>query len=759
MYNKSIYRALLYGLILFVTFSSGAQDKVIIDSLTVLLENETDQRKKIDILNTLASKYSNSDSSQTVFYANQAIDLSAKDNYPAGSIDALYQIGWVNLRKRHYDKAIELFQLVVDRSNEIKYNEGLINGLNGLSISNSDLGNYQEALTHGRQALKLSEEINYGMGLAYSYQNVGTLEVQIGNTDKGMKLLQKGSNLDFPLDDYVDLMLTNRKGVVYANLGDLNRALDAFFHALRIEQKKQNLKGISGSYNNIGVIFYQLKDYDKALKYYKEAYKVFENVNDQFGVATYYNNVAIIYLETNSLDSALVNFERSIKLGEEVDFKRLLGWSYDGMSKVYQAQGDLNEGLSWAQKALGVREAMGRNRSLAQTYNTLGKNLLLLGRYDEALKTYNQAVTISKEIENPLNLRDAMLGISQCYEKKGLFQSAYQAHKEYHALNDSLVNDENLKNITFLEAEYIFQQEKDSLQFAQNLETLSYELELNQKSRAQRVTFIGLSIIFLLLLVSLYLFYKSVQSNKMILSQRDDLDKLNKAKTRFFSIISHDLRNPVGQLIGYSDIIYRRISPHASADETQEIEEMYQNQQKAAQRILELLDGLINWALKEEGMVPYEPQLLKIKTYIDQSVALHSIHADNKQIKIDADIEDTLEAWVDKNSLLAIIRNLIGNALKFTDEGGEIQIMANQSNGATDILIRDNGVGISKDDMKKLFKFSDNNHVTRGTSGERGSGLGLNLVHDLVQLNHGKINVDSEIGKGTKIILSFPSSK
>ncbi len=723
-----------------------------------MLKDENEPVQKIALLNLLASKYSNSDSTKTFQYARKAIKIADQNNDAIGSIDAYFHIAWAHMRKRSYERSQEIFQLVIDRSREVGYKEGMADGLNGLSSVAFEIGDYRLAKETGVQALEICKQANYLTGMAHSYNNIGIIELQTGYPDKGLELFAMASNLDIELDDYIRLMLANRKGIVYANQGNLNLAIDEFFTTLDIEKKNENLKGISGSYNNIGVLFYQLRDYPKALKYYKEGFKVFQSINDEYGVATYYNNIAIVYLETGKYELARKNFKKSIEIGERVAFKRLLGWSYDGMSKVMQETGEYENGLAWATKALKVRKSLGKNRSLAQTYNTLGNNYNLLGQYDNAINNYENAAEIAIQIRNPLNQRDALQGLSECYASIGNYPEAYRYRLLYQELNDSLINNENLQRMSRLEAEYEFRQEKDSLEFAQKMDRIGYEMDLQQKSRIQKNTYIGLSIIFILLIVSLYLFYKTYRSNQMIRSQHNDLQRLNRAKTRFFSIISHDLRNPLNQLMGFSDIIWRRLEENLSPEQTEELEEMYKNQQAAAKRILDLLDGLINWALKEEGMVPYEPELLKIRDCVDLSLELHTIHANNKNISIDTNIDQSVQAWADRNAVMAILRNIIGNALKFTDQGGEIKISASQQNGSAKILISDTGVGIPAGDISKLFDFKDN-YVRKGTSGESGSGLGLNLVYDLIQINRGNIEVESKPGKGTTFTVSLPSTK
>lgn len=732
---------------------------------------ETDAFIKVDLYNQLAMEYSNVDSINTAKFAQKAIELAKEIRYPEAEIDAIFHIAWVNTKRRSYQKALELFNDVLERSSSIKYEKGEANGLLGLSVSNFDIGKYKAALDYAERALMISLKIDYKYGIALSYNQMGIIYVQRGESSKALEYFAQASLVEEETGDIVQIDLYNRKGVAYAVQGDLNRALNAFFKSVQIEEQMENVLGLTGSYNNIGVLFYQMKNYDKAVEYYRQALGLFREIDDISGIATVLNNIGVTYEEIGAYDSAKVYFENAIEVAEPIDFMRLLGWSYDGLSKVHQAFGQLDQGEEFAVKAIEVRSKLGRNINLAQSYNTIGNNFLLQKNYSDALSNFELSSTLCEEIGSALHHKDALLGISKCYEALEQYEKAHSNHVRYKAIDDSLRNKENIQKMTRLEAEFQFQKERDSISFLQEREALAFQLKIDQKNGEQRILYISLSLILLLLLVTLYLFYVSLRANKKlnllndeinhqnieIKNQRDSLKKLNGAKTRFFSIISHDLRSPIANLIGYSELIKNQMTQLTSGKGNEELEVMYGHMQGASKRILNLLDGLLKWALKEEGMIPYQPEKLKLKELVKTSFSTHSLYAISKDIKLEEALKDETQVWADKNSLLTIIRNLIGNALKFTGKGGTVKVYSTDHEDVNwvNIHIQDTGIGISKENITKLFKLEEN-VIVEGTSGELGTGLGLNMVSDFIKLNGAQIKVESTEGEGSTFIISIP---
>ena len=174
--------------------------------------------------------------------------------------------------------------------------------------------------------------------------------------------------------------------------------------------------------------------------------------------------------------------------------------------------------------------------------------------------------------------------------------------------------------------------------------------------------------------------------------------------------------------------------------------------------LVKLLDNLLNWALQQRGQFPYLPEKLDARPIFTNAIETFEEMAASKKIELTLEMKSDFYLYIDRNTASAIFRNLINNAIKFTQEGGSVTItaMEEEDTGMSLITVADSGVGMTKERLDGLFKLNEKGS-TIGTSGEKGLGLGLQLVLEFVALNKGKIDVTSEVGKGTTFTLRLPT--
>ncbi|RXQ96084.1 PAS domain S-box protein [Ancylomarina salipaludis] len=231
----------------------------------------------------------------------------------------------------------------------------------------------------------------------------------------------------------------------------------------------------------------------------------------------------------------------------------------------------------------------------------------------------------------------------------------------------------------------------------------------------------------------------------------EKLQEANLTKDKFLSIIAHDLKNPFNAIIGFSDLLsmsYEDLDDETKLDLIKDI-------QHSAKLNYKLLEKLLEWAMSQSDQIPFNPELLNLQTIIEDSISFASYQANQKKIKIQSSNESDLQVYADDNMLTSLLRNLISNAIKFTPEHGEIKIKAEEDNQQIKISIKDNGVGMSPEDTAKLFRI-DTKIQTSGTMDEKGTGLGLLICKEFVDKHQGEIWVESELGKGSDFIMTFP---
>jgi two-component system sensor histidine kinase/response regulator len=239
----------------------------------------------------------------------------------------------------------------------------------------------------------------------------------------------------------------------------------------------------------------------------------------------------------------------------------------------------------------------------------------------------------------------------------------------------------------------------------------------------------------------------------LLVKEKQDhkIKKLLNDKNQFFSIISHDLRGPLGSSVSLSEILLENIEQY-SREEIKEISELLHDSNK---NIYKLLENLLDWSRVQTGMIAFNPKNVLLNALIEENIELSRNVALNKNINITFESAYLVEAEVDKNMISTILRNLLSNAIKFTDKNGDIKVKLVQTNHKVEISITDNGIGVPDYIKEKLFKINGK-VLQKGTENELGSGLGLLLCKEFVSIHQGTIWVESEQGKGSTFQFTLP---
>ncbi len=232
----------------------------------------------------------------------------------------------------------------------------------------------------------------------------------------------------------------------------------------------------------------------------------------------------------------------------------------------------------------------------------------------------------------------------------------------------------------------------------------------------------------------------------------EKLKELNSTKDKFFSILAHDLKNPLGSFYSVAELLN---------DEYDKIPEPSKRQylgiiRESARQLYSLLENLLTWSRSQRGLINFNPTGFDIYSLADNSIQILQISASAKHITLLNNVPKDIFVNADMNLANTIIRNLISNAIKFTDNGGEISVTAiDSTSGYVAIAVKDSGIGISKETIKDLFKI-DKSVSTLGTNGESGTGLGLILCREFVEMHNGRIWAESELNVGTTFYFTLP---
>jgi signal transduction histidine kinase len=232
----------------------------------------------------------------------------------------------------------------------------------------------------------------------------------------------------------------------------------------------------------------------------------------------------------------------------------------------------------------------------------------------------------------------------------------------------------------------------------------------------------------------------------------EELQEANASKDKFFSIIAHDLRSPFTSLIGLTETLVEDFDLYGK----DKIKAMISLLHKSSKTVYTLLTNLLEWSRLERDLIECVPEDISIAGIADQNIRLLKTGAEHKQITLRNLIPEETRAYADENMVNTIMRNLLSNALKFTESGGTVDMsLQHRNKDVVEIAVSDTGVGMSQENMEKLFRI-DVKFTKTGTAGEEGTGLGLILCKELIEKNGGKIKVESEEGKGTTFRFTLP---
>jgi signal transduction histidine kinase len=239
---------------------------------------------------------------------------------------------------------------------------------------------------------------------------------------------------------------------------------------------------------------------------------------------------------------------------------------------------------------------------------------------------------------------------------------------------------------------------------------------------------------------------------KEIEKQRKQLDELNTSKDKFFSIIAHDLKNPIAGFLGLTEVLAQDLKSFTDDEKQEFINLIY----RSSKQLHSLLENLLQWSRAQTGRLSFKPRVINISRVVQDNVALVKASAELKNIEIDINVDLELMAWADADMVNTIIRNILTNAIKFTHKNGTVSIIVvKKDEKCLHVSIEDNGIGISDVEKEKLFKIGFSNSKL-GTDNEEGTGLGLILCKEFAKRNNGDLFVESTPDVGSTFTFTLP---
>ena len=575
-----------------------------------------------------------------------------------------------------------------------------------------------KAIEYGQEALELSEKNNFLKGKALSLNNLG---------------------------------------VIYSIQGSYPKGLEYFLQALTVREELNDKKGISQSTNNIGILYKNLNQYDRSLEYYFKSLAIKEELNDKPGKARTYNNIGEVYQLQEEYEKSLEFHQKSLAFNTELDYKRGIASNLTNIAGIYLAKGQLHEALKMHTDALEIEKEIGNKHGEGISLRNIAMLNLKLGNKSRALQYVLDALEIFETINNKQGVYNSYNLLSSIYSSMNNYKDAYEYSVLASTMRDSIYNEEKRIQVFESQSRYEINKREREIELLKK-DKLIQEAELERQSLFNYSLAAG----FALIAVIAFIYYRSnkkeKETNKLLEEQKEEisqqkerLEELNYEKNSLMAIVAHDLKSPIAAIQNLAELAAD--DGEMSKENLETVELIAKISSEGSELITELLD-LTNLEEKGDKLTIED---INISELLTKLLSGFRSNADKKKIEIFLNADKDISIRTDKNYLKLVLANLISNAVKYTRLKTNINIDVTIKDKMTEISIKDEGIGLTEDDKTKLFK-KFQKLSTKPTGGENSTGLGLAIVKLLVDRLYGKVEVESEVGKGSIFKVIIPDN-
>ncbi len=570
------------------------------------------------------------------------------------------------------------------------------------------------------------------------------LTMDMGDFGTSIDYLERAQTIftDAEADAFVSWTLIDLSEA-YAAKGEMEKAATTAQQALATFERLGRQPDLADAYQTLGLLYYEQEDYAAAERFFLKGYAIAEPLNDHTVNWEFSEALYALYTQTEQAGKAQTYLEKGLEIARDSQDETLIGPALANLGRGLVQNNRYEQAIPYLLEARTITEQMNDPSYVFAAVEGLTQAYLGLTRLDSAAHYLAATKAIT----------DAHFNIVQKQTTAALAVAVAEAQKDYKAALAELKVYNTYSKQLFSGAA---QGKLKAEEVRQNVNDINKEKALAEQQAAllseRNQLYLALTLVLLGLLIFAAYAYRQIRKVKQQLeAQNQQLEQLNATKDKFFGIIAHDIRSPIVALDGVGE----QMSYYLEKGKTDKLERLAGRVNGTAKRLSSLLDNLLNWALLQQGVIPYHPKAINITDIGNDIFEMFRSNAEVKNISLRLEVEDGLKVHADEAALQTILRNLVSNAIKFTPEGGKVSIRTENKGDKVFITVNDTGTGISAEKMKQLFTLEKTSEP--GTAGEKGTGLGLTLVKELTELNKGSLRVSSEPLVGSEFRISLPA--
>lgn len=614
-------------------------------------------------------------------------------------------------------------------------------------LDSLQLEDSETSIILANDAISIAEGLNDTTTIANCYYALGLMYDLTGNFQMALESDLKSYQFVSKQDTQSVTQTLNSIGNDYYELNQYSRAYEYLNASLEMASRSQDSMMIAISMFNLGGVFSDVGQYEKAINTVNNSEAISRKIDDSLGLAYCNHERAQVYLRKKDPNKAYAELKDGIKMARLVGDRHVISEILIQMAEAHILLGEYDSALYRINESKLIFNKHSNKVGLISVYTKKGEVYAKLKEFDKAELNYSRALDLAKDGKHIKELIKVHKLFSELYEETGAFEKAHACHKRFKFLEDSVFS--NSRNEAFTETQLRYE-----LAGKDNKIQVLNQIDQEQREKLQKSDLLRNVLVVILAFVTLMsvtLYRNSVKRKRMadtlllqkeeIQQQSEEMERLMKIKDKFLTILSHDLRSPVNTLVGMLDIM------DSGALSKEEVSSLSSSMKPRLKNVKMLLDNLLDWAVNQTHEIKIKKEEIRLKACVEDNLAFFKEN-NPKNINFVNSVDENSIVLGDPNMLDLVLRNLVANSVKFTDEGGEVKLYVEPSDGMLKVNVRDNGVGMTSKQLNNLF---DVNTImsTSGTANETGTGLGLKLCKEFIERMGGKIFVESEEGKGS----------